>query len=112
MGNAHAAVQQALDGPRLQGERRKLSRHRGERHLFVWIDVSLFDAHVGIASEETAAEAVPILPAEITHVWVAAEGSEGPVVWISDGGPWVRRVVTRSKIRALAQPTENPQSPS
>ena len=85
-GNAHAAVEEALTGPRFEGERKKLDRTgHEERHLFVWVGVSLFDAYVGIASEDKPADAIPSLPNEITHLWLAAEGTEGPVVWTSRG---------------------------
>ena len=92
--NTHSTIEEALASPRLEGERRKLDGSgREERHLFVWVGTSLYAAHVGIASEDEPADARPILPSEITHLWVAAEGTEGPVVWTSTGDQWVRRVV-------------------
>jgi hypothetical protein len=98
--DSHAAIEEALAGQRLEGERTKLALSGlEERHLFVWVGVSLFAAHVGIASEDEPADARPVLPSEITHLWLAAEGTEGPVVWTSTGDNWVRRVV-RTKPRS------------
>ena len=98
--NTHDAVEAALEGERLSGERAKLHRSgKRERHLFLWIMPTLFDAYVGLVSEENPSEATPSLPEEITSVWVAAESSEGFVVWRSSGQALERSVVSSEAYR-------------
>jgi hypothetical protein len=101
-GNAHTAIEEALAGSQLARKIQKLERTKlPERHLFVWIGVSLFEANFGIASEDKPADAAPTVPSGITHLWAAAEGPAGPVVWRSSGEPWVRDVVDRDRVLHL-----------
>jgi hypothetical protein len=99
-GSAYTAIQEALDGTRLEGERAKLERSgKPERHLFAWIMPTQFAAHVGLASEEVAADAAPVLPQEVTTLWIGAESHQGFVVWRSHGDPWERLVVPSEGFR-------------
>jgi hypothetical protein len=94
-GNTHDAIEDALRGDRLTGKREKLRRSEAwERHLFIWIDGSLFDANVGMTLEDRPFDGAPSLPDEITTLWVAATAPEGAIVWRSSGEPWERYVVT------------------
>jgi hypothetical protein len=93
-GTTHAAIESALAGGRFEGERDKLARSaRVERHLFVWVTQTVFDAFIGIASEEAPADAIPNLPSEVTTLWLGATAVPGYVVWRSSGGLWERLVV-------------------
>jgi hypothetical protein len=92
--NAHRAIVEAIAGERIVGKRSKLMRSgAAERHLFVWVMGSRWDAYVGIASDDSMPAEIPSIPDEITTLWVAAESAEGFVVWRSSGGPWQRSVV-------------------
>jgi hypothetical protein len=63
--NAHNAIQEAIGGQRMDGERRKLMRSGAfERHLFVWIMGTIFQVYVGIASDEK-----PSIPRLVTTSW-------------------------------------------
>ena len=92
-GNASASMQEALDGDRLEGERRKLTRSgRDHRHLFVWVTHTYFDAYIGMCLDGPPKEAVE-LPEEITRLWLAAQCPEGDIMWTTEGGAWERIIL-------------------
>ena len=73
---------------------RKLGRSVGlNRHLFVVIDDLQGPAYVSIRRSEPPQD-IPILPDEITHIWVAAEEGEIVYVWLADSFSW-RNLTTK-----------------
>lgn len=92
-GHASFAVEIALAGDRLKGERDKLRRSgTQERHLLLWVDTTLFDAYVGLCLDSPPEEG-PQLPPEITDLWVVARCPTGTVVWHTFGEGWESRTV-------------------
>ena len=60
-----------------------------ERHLFVWVSVTVFDVWSAVHDGHPPSRA-PVLPEEITTVWLAAMAAPGDVpVWrAARGEPW------------------------
>ncbi len=87
---AHRAIEEAAAGDRFAGERRKLkASNLPERHLFVWVHTSVWDVWAAVRDEHPPDRA-PVLPEEITSLWLAAMGApDYAAVWRADrGGPW------------------------
>lgn len=72
----------------------------GRAELFVWLDapghrIAAFNIAEPSIPQPEEPIPLPILPAEISAVWVAptpaGRGTAGPY-WHSDGGPWVKRL--------------------
>lgn len=86
--NVNAAVEAEAHKPDNMHKLRSLQS--GERHLFVYIDRSSYDAWAPLNQSEPPT-ATPALPPEVDSVWVAARlaGSNTYRVWKSDRGqPW------------------------
>jgi hypothetical protein len=93
-GHTHELIQESLEGPRFAGERRKLARVDGARHLFAWVSGDLFDAQLGLSLDVPPPEMSVSLPVEVSTVWAGTPTPEGFTVWRSRGGPWDRLLVS------------------
>lgn len=72
-----------------QDNRKKLAMSGcAQRHLFVYVDPTNEHAWQAMVCR-TLPEEPLLLPAEITHAWVAAESPDGIIVWAAEsGGKW------------------------
>ena len=88
----HQTIELALLAGRFQRERVRLRRSvTPERHLFIWLSATLYDARKGLASSDRPPNEAPTLPDDITTLWVAALSQPDRLVtWRSSGGPWER----------------------
>ena len=89
-GHTHELIQESLDGPRFEGERTKLAKVGGVRHLFAWVSGDVFDAQLGLLLDVPPPEMSVSLPLEVSTVWAGTPTPEGFTVWRSGGGPWIR----------------------
>lgn len=72
----------------LDDNRAKLAASRfDERHLFVWINVWEFAAST-VFAQGTPPPRDPVLPEEITHLWIARLADDEVVVWLFSEGQW------------------------
>ena len=88
----HQTIELALLAGRFQRERVRLRRSvTPERHLFIWLSATLYDARKGLASSDRPPNEAPTLPDDITTLWVAALSQPDRLVtWRSSGGTWER----------------------
>jgi len=95
----------ASQRPDQQGARRKLmATGLSERHMFVWVDHYDVQASRGLAEHELPARA-PVLPAEITHLWLAADSGlrgVGGWHWAPTRG-WSGLAEVESSVRKAAE---------
>jgi len=74
---------------------RKLSNPAaGERHLFVYIDISSIGAHFALESGQCPAPV--FVDTGLTHVWAGApqQGHVAAVWHAENGGSWTRHVIS------------------